>query len=62
MKTIQRTCARPGCPEPAIVRIEADTWLCSSHVHELVNSPENIAANTAEEELAELLDNGGKLS
>src|SRR5262249_42055158 len=51
-----RTCARPGCTEPGIIRIETKTWLCSEHVNELVNSPENIRANTAFEEMAEHLD------
>src|SRR5262249_12258754 len=51
-----RTCARPGCTEPGIIRIETNTWLCTEHVNELVNSPENIRANTAFEEMAEHLD------
>ena len=65
MTTKQRKCQWPGCEQKAELylkgRPEAE-HLCLSHVHEVVNSPENTAMTEADAKAAELLDEGGKLN
>jgi hypothetical protein len=55
----QHGCAQPGCTEKGIIRVEDDKWLCAAHINARVNSPENIALNSAMEELGRVLINAG---
>jgi hypothetical protein len=60
------TKAKCSCGEAGIVKVPAEIsatgWLCTACVTVLVNSPEAIALNTAQGELDELIDLGGKPS
>jgi hypothetical protein len=60
--TKKRTCAHPGCTKLGIFKIEADAWLCTEHMIEALHHPWAIQMRDADEELAEHLDKGGKLS
>jgi hypothetical protein len=59
---MKHRCAHPDCAEPGRLRVENDNWLCLHHVSERLDRPDIRAANQADEDLEEFLDNGGKLS
>jgi hypothetical protein len=47
-----------GC----IFQVEDKKWLCTEHMNERINSPKNLALTQADNDLAEFLDEGGKVS
>jgi hypothetical protein len=58
-------CHVPGCTKPGEIPVKDGKWMCIAHVHERVNSPENVARmelQEADEELQEFRDGGGNLS
>lgn len=63
----KRPCAEAGCTRPGSIHVgDGDDWLCTTHAHALVNSPENIRAMSEDEdamkEVDDFMDRGGKLS
>jgi hypothetical protein len=55
-------CCTPGCTQMGKVRVENDNWMCYQHITERINSPGNMAATEADQELEDFRDNGGKVS
>jgi hypothetical protein len=55
-------CCVQGCTAMGKIRVENDNWMCSLHVTERINSPGNVAASEADEELTVFRESGGRLS
>jgi hypothetical protein len=51
-----------SCGKPALFKVEDGKWLCTECLHERIHTPENIARMSADDELTNFLDSGGKPS
>ena len=56
-------CMRPGCTKPSLCLLEVnDSWVCEDHLAEHLDRPDIRAANQANADFEEFLENGGKPS
>jgi hypothetical protein len=56
-------CSHPGCTAMGEIHfLKADEWMCHEHVLEHIHSPVLMELTAADEELADHLEEGGKLS
>jgi hypothetical protein len=60
--TMNTKCCHHDCAEPGLALVEDGKWLCVGHITEAIHSPEAMALTQADEEMADFIASGSKLS